>query len=136
MIKLNQLGNFNIITPIKKTVKVKTKSKSDFANDLLYREMFTELKKIDPDTKQEVVFSHFMPTNRKFRADFLCPGLKMIIEINGGQYNSGRHTRGGKGYETDLTKLNLAQMNGYKIIQFTYQMLQRGEHLTLLNSYK
>jgi len=114
------------------------KISGDLKRKALYQEMFTALQKIDPTTIMEPVFSHFMPTKRKFRADFLCPQLKMIIEINGGQYSDGggRHTRGGKGYETDLTKLNLAQMNGYKIIQFTYQMLERGEHLTLINLYR
>ena len=112
------------------------KISADLKREVLYRETFDALLKIDPTTIREAVFSHLMPTKRKFRADFLCPKLRLIIEINGGQFNSGRHTRGGKGYETDLTKLNLAQMNGYKIIQFTYQMLERGEHLTLINSYR
>lgn len=104
--------------------------------DVLYFELFRELLKIDPDVAKEVVFSLFMPTKRKFRADFLCPNLKLIVEVNGGQFCQGRHNRGGFGYETDLTKLNLAQSNGYKIIQFTYQMLQRGEHLKFIETLK
>lgn len=108
------------------------KLKADVKREILYLELFGELKKLDPDTSKEVVFSSFMPTKRKFRADFLCPNIKLIIEVNGGQFVGGRHTRGGKGYENDLTKLNLAQVNGYRIIQFTYQMLQRGEHLKTL----
>lgn len=101
---------------------------------ILYAELEKRLKDIDRYTMLEVPFSHFLPTKRKFRADFLCPSLKMIIEVNGGQFSGGRHTRGGKGYETDLEKLNLAQINGYKVIQFTYQMLKRGEHLKLIYS--
>ena len=120
---------------VKKPIKIKHKTKSDLINELLYRELFNELKKIDPKASQEVVFSSFMNTKRKFRADFLCPILKIIIEINGGQYQNGRHNRGGVGYENDLTKLNMAQVNGYKILQFTYQMLSRGEHLEFIHSY-
>lgn len=98
---------------------------------VLLQELESHLKKIDKDTCKEAVFSHFMDTKRLFRADYLCPNAKIIIEINGGQWVNGRHNRGGIGYENDLTKLNLAQVNGYKILQFTYEMLERGEHLKI-----
>jgi hypothetical protein len=58
-----------------------------------------------------------------------------MVEINGGVFVNGRHTRGGGGYETDLIKLNLAQMNGFKVFQFTYQMLEKGELNNLVNEY-
>ena len=69
-----------------------------------------------------------MDTDRKFRADYLLLKDKIIIEINGGQYINGRHNRGGIGYENDLTKLNIAQKNGFKIYQFTYEMINRREY--------
>jgi len=82
--------------------------------------------------KKEVVFSSIMNTKRKFRADYFIefPNYykNCIIEINGGQWSNGRHNRGGKGYENDLTKLNLAQKNGFRIFQFTYEMLERQEY--------
>jgi very-short-patch-repair endonuclease len=81
--------------------------------------------------RKEVVFSHIMDTKRKFRADYLLDE-KIIIEINGGQFINGRHNRGGKGYENDLTKLNLAQSNGFKVFQFTYEMLSRKEFVIYL----
>ena len=77
--------------------------------------------------QQEVVFNTIMNTKRRFRADYLCPNLKLIIELNGGQWVNGRHNRGGKGYENDLTKLNLAQRNGFQVWQYTYEMISRGE---------
>jgi very-short-patch-repair endonuclease len=98
----------------------------------LYQELHRCLLSVDKDATAEAPFARFMPTARRFRADFLCPNLKVIVEVNGGQYVQGRHTRGGKGYETDLEKLNLAQANGYRVLQFTYEMLTRGEHLKML----
>ena len=95
---------------------------------VLYSEVLSSLKAIDPGTEMEVPFSRVMPTVRKFRADFLCPNIKLILEINGGQFVGGRHNRGGSGYENDITKINLAQIHGFKVLQFTYEMLQRGEH--------
>lgn len=82
--------------------------------------------------EKEVVFSHVMDTKRRYRADYMLPDKKVIIEINGGQWNRGRHNRGGKGYENDLNKLNTAQMNGYKVFQFTYEMLERLEYKEIL----
>jgi len=76
--------------------------------------------------QKEVVFSSFMPTQRKFRADYLVQ--KSIIEINGGQWVNGRHNQGGAGYETDLSKMNLAQACGFRYFQFTYEQLLRREY--------
>lgn len=93
---------------------------------VLKQDIINTLSKYD-QVKQEVVFSSIMPTKRKFRADYLCLNLKLIIELNGGQWVNGRHNRCGKGYENDLTKINLAQRNGFQVWQYTYEMISRGE---------
>ena len=111
------------------------KIKGSLKRKILYRELYEVLKRHDPDCKMEVPFSHFIKTKRKFRADFLCPNLSLIVEVNGGQWINGRHNRGGKNYENDLNKLNLAQVHGYHVMQFTYEMLERGEHFKILLSY-
>lgn len=88
---------------------------------------------MDAEAMAEMPFSRLLPTKRKFRADFYLPKYRTVIEINGGQFMGGRHNRGGKGYETDLYKLNLAQLYGYKVFQFTYEMLERREYLNFIN---
>lgn len=95
---------------------------------IVIQEFEKHLKSEYGDFRQEVVFSSIMKTKRKFRADYFLPEYNIIIEINGGQWNRGRHNRGGKGYESDLAKLNLAQKHGYAIYQFTYEMLLRMEY--------
>lgn len=102
---------------------------------ILYQELFDLLRAYDPATVKEVSFNKIMNTKRLFRADFFCPNLSLIVEVNGGQFINGRHTRGGKGYENDLEKLNLAQANGFNVLQFTYQMLERGEHCKIILKY-
>jgi len=80
--------------------------------------------------EQEMTFSQFMPTKRRFRADYLirdsrianCKGI--IVEVNGGHWTFGRHNRG-TGYENDLIKSNLAQVNGYYYLQYTYAQLEK-----------
>ena len=64
--------------------------------------------------RKEAVFNDIMPTKRRFRADYFIPPC-YIIEINGGQWTQGRHTRGGTGYENDLMKLNIASQNLFYI---------------------
>lgn len=101
---------------------------------ILALKSFLIKNKIPFDT--EVVFNKIMDTKRRFRADYLINN-NIILEINGGQWTNGRHNRGGKGYENDLTKMNLSQENGFKYIQFTYEMLQRKEYeQTILNIIK
>lgn len=95
------------------------------------------------EVKQEVTFSKIMDTTRRYRADYLLLDHLVIIELNGGQWTGGRHTRAGKvkgkkctQYEDDLNKINLAQKHGFKIFQFTYEQLQRKEYVEILELIK
>jgi hypothetical protein len=56
--------------------------------------------------------------NRKFRADFFLKKYNVLIEIEGGIWNQGRHTRG-FGYANDVRKYNDFILAGYKLIRFT-----------------
>lgn len=90
------------------------------------RDIINTLSKYDT-VIEEQIFNRIMDTKMRFRADYFCPNLRLIIELNGGQWKNGRHNRGGKSYETDLLKINLAQRNNYQIWQYTYEMISRGE---------
>jgi very-short-patch-repair endonuclease len=60
--------------------------------------------------------------NRKFRFDYAIPEIKLAIEINGGVWINGRHTRT-SGYLKDLEKFNLATCNGWHLLQFVPEQL-------------
>lgn len=62
----------------------------------------------------------FHPT-RKWRFDWCWPTQKIALEIEGGVYTRGRHTRG-KGYENDVRKYNAATLLGWKVIRATTGM--------------
>jgi hypothetical protein len=47
------------------------------------------------------------------------------IEIEGGIWTRGRHTRGA-GYQADLEKYNTATMMGYRILRFSTEDVLRG----------
>ena len=55
---------------------------------------------------------------RKWRADFRITGHMILVEVEGGVYSGGRHTRG-TGYEADAEKYNTAAMEGWTVLRFT-----------------
>lgn len=65
---------------------------------------------------------------RRFRFDAAWPAHRVALEVNGGVWVRGRHTRGG-GYSRDMTKLNLAQAQGWQVYQVTPRELQKGQAL-------
>jgi len=64
----------------------------------------------------------FHPT-RKWRLDFAWPAVRVGVEIQGGTWTRGRHTRG-IGYERDCEKLNEAQALGWRVFYLTTSMLE------------
>jgi very-short-patch-repair endonuclease len=71
---------------------------------------------------------------RKWRADFVLVTGRvwnipdLLIEIDGGSWVAGRHTRG-TGFEKDAEKLNAAAELGYRTLRFTPRMVESGEAL-------
>ena len=59
----------------------------------------------------------FHPT-RKWKFDFLLPDFHIAIEIEGGSWTQGRHTRGA-GFQADLDKYNQATAMGYRVLRFS-----------------
>ena len=61
---------------------------------------------------------------RRWRADFLWP--RLIVEVEGGSFIGGRHTRG-VGFESDCAKSNEAQLRGYRYLRVTPKHIDSGE---------
>lgn len=63
---------------------------------------------------------------RRWRFDFVLGSdptkNKIAIEIEGGVYRAGRHTRG-SGYEKDLEKYNAAIEHGWKVLRYSTGMV-------------
>jgi hypothetical protein len=55
---------------------------------------------------------------RRFRFDFAVEEIKVGIEYNGIMSEKSRHTSI-TGYSKDMDKLNLAQLEGWKVLQYT-----------------
>ena len=66
---------------------------------------------------------------RKWRFDFVIGDfpsmLKIAVEVEGGVYANGRHTRG-SGYSADLIKYNTAMMGGWRVLRYTTSQISEN----------
>jgi very-short-patch-repair endonuclease len=62
---------------------------------------------------------------RRWRFDFAWPDLCIGVEVEGGVYSGGRHTRGA-GFEKDCEKYNEAVILGWSVLRFTGSMIHSG----------
>lgn len=63
--------------------------------------------------------------SRRWRSDFHLVGKKILIEVEGGIWTQGRHTRA-KGYLEDMDKYNEATILGYQVLRFSTEQVQSG----------
>ncbi|WP_151817522.1 DUF559 domain-containing protein [Acinetobacter oleivorans] len=81
----------------------------------------THLRACKIDFEQEYKFH----PKRKWRADFLITGKKILVEIEGGIWSGGRHTRA-KGYLGDMEKYNEAAIMGFTVLRFSTEQVKAG----------
>lgn len=77
-----------------------------------------------PKPEQE----HRFHATRKWRFDFAWPEKKVAIEVEGGIWSGGRHTRG-KGFEGDCCKYNTAALEGWTVLRVTGSHIKSGQAL-------
>lgn len=80
-----------------------------------------------PTPEREYVFLD----DRKFRFDFAWPWIHLAVEVEGGSWSGGRHTRG-LGFERDCEKYNEATIAGWQVFRVTPAMIEDGRALALL----
>lgn len=62
---------------------------------------------------------------RLWRFDFAWPESLVALEVEGGTWTNGRHTRG-TGFESDCEKYNEAAILGWCVLRATGTMVGRG----------
>lgn len=65
-------------------------------------------------------------SSRKWRLDYAWPAEKVAVEVEGGVWTGGRHTRGA-GFLKDCEKYNQAAAMGWRVFRFTPRQVESGE---------
>jgi very-short-patch-repair endonuclease len=81
----------------------------------------TWLRRLAPDLPPATPEHRFAPP-RRWRFDRAYPDRKLAIELEGGVWSGGRHTRPA-GFEADCDKYNCATVEGWRVLRFTAKML-------------
>jgi hypothetical protein len=67
---------------------------------------------------------HVFHPSRHWRFDFAWPEAKVAVEIDGGTWTGGAHSRG-KGQANDAEKANAAACMGWVVLRWTSDMVER-----------
>jgi very-short-patch-repair endonuclease len=68
---------------------------------------------------------------RKFRCDLAWPDRKLCVEVDGGEFMRGRHTRGA-GMASDCEKHNLLVLAGWHTLRVTGGQVKDGSALAVV----
>jgi very-short-patch-repair endonuclease len=74
----------------------------------------------------------FHPT-RKWRIDYAWPAHRLALEVEGGIFIRGRHSRGA-GMLNDMTKYNALAAMGWRLLRVTPKQLHDLETINLLTA--
>lgn len=73
----------------------------------------------------EPVAEHRFDATRRWRFDLAWPERTLAVEVNGGVFMAGRHSRGA-GLRNDYEKLNAAQLLGWRVLQVLPEQITDG----------
>ncbi len=117
------LAEYHKLYGTKKRAKAKRQSKVKGEKAVSEGEakLASDLKALKIGFVQEFSFH----PERQWRADFHITGTKILVEVEGGIWTGGRHTRG-KGFIHDMEKYNAATVLGYQVLRFSTEQVKSG----------
>lgn len=117
------LAEYHKLYGTKKRAKAKRQSKVKGEKVVSEGEakLASDLKALRISFEQEYKFH----PKRQWKADFHMTGTKILVEIEGGIWTGGRHTRG-KGFIHDMEKYNAATVLGYQVLRFSTEQVKSG----------
>lgn len=75
-----------------------------------------------PEPEQEYRFH----TQRRWRFDYAWPAHRLALEVEGGIFTGGRHSRGA-GMLADIEKYNAAVLAGWRLLRVTPKQVRNGQ---------
>lgn len=81
-----------------------------------------------PEPEREWPFGH-----GRCRFDLAWPDYNLAVEVEGGTWMQGRHSRG-TGYAKDCEKYNAATLMGWRVLRVTSDMVRNGKALTAVKT--
>lgn len=99
------------------------------ANKPRISDIFTTICKTDLGV--ECVKEYRFHTKRRWRFDYAIPAHHIAIEVEGGIWTRGRHTRP-QGFLGDIEKYNTATLLGWRVFRTTPEGLCQNATLELL----
>jgi very-short-patch-repair endonuclease len=79
----------------------------------------------------EPVREHRFHEVRQWRFDFAWPNRLIAVEVEGGTYAAGRHSRG-SGFQADCVKYAEAAIAGWRVLRVTTGMVESGQAIDLI----
>jgi len=74
---------------------------------------------IQQELRRQAVTEYQFAPPRRWRFDVAIPNEKIAIELEGGIFTGGRHTRG-VGFLNDMEKYNAATALGWRVLRFAH----------------
>lgn len=99
------------------------------ANKKKIRDVFTVI--CQTDLHVECVKEFRFHPKRMWRFDYAIPEYKVALEVEGGVWTGGRHTRP-QGFLGDIEKYNTATLMGWKVLRVTPDNLYKTATLMLI----
>lgn len=93
-----------------------------FTQSGLEKELLFQIKAVKLPTP--IIEYKFCDT-RKWRADFGWPNHLLLVEVEGGIFTNGRHSRA-RGFINDCEKYNWATLHGFRVLRVTAPHIHSG----------
>lgn len=124
-----KFGHKSRVTEMAKGVTKKSKKVTKQPKSKLKFDPFVILCSIELGLKPEP--EHMFHQGRKWRMDYAFTEQKVFLEVEGGVWTGGRHTRG-KGFINDMEKYNAAAAMGWTLIRCVPDDLMNGKAIKQL----
>ena len=89
---------------------------------------------IKEDLNLDVILEYKFHPVRRWKNDLFISSLGIAIELEGGVYSQGRHTRG-SGFLGDIEKYNALTLQGFKLLRYAHVKHTYNDIIEDLKSY-